>query len=233
MTRRRFVTPLAGARHERIRRPSTKHHVRGPDSRERDRQSGKALGAGPSPYPSGPCRQMLGDGQRRHRRLRSRLLPWTLALHVRRLRLLVQPRSSGAEHRRPQRTGDTVSPARPRSVCSCAGCPRCAGRCPETTAQGGKCLTCKSEVKRSPEQTARKAIYNSKRWKALRRQVQRESPWCEVDGCNEPWTDLHHDPSVEECLARGLDPCDRTTVHPLCRAHHSAVTLSNTRAANS
>lgn len=121
-------------------------------------------------------------------------------------------------------------PARAPKACPCPGCIACAGRCPNVTA-GGRCPDCTGQARKlEPHDKVRKKIYNSARWKGLRRSVQAETAWCSVDGCGELWTDLDHEPPLRELLATGLDPYDRRFVQPMCHAHHAAKTISEVRA---
>lgn len=118
-------------------------------------------------------------------------------------------------------------------ACACPGCLTCAGRCPNVTA-GGRCPGCKGEARKvEPHDKVRKKIYNSARWKGLRRRVQAETPWCSVDGCWELWTDLDHEPPLRDLLERGLDPYAREHVQPLCRECHSRKTIQEVRSRRS
>jgi hypothetical protein len=121
-------------------------------------------------------------------------------------------------------------PQRAPLSCACPGCLSCGGRCPNLTA-GGRCPSCTGQARKfEPHDKVRKKIYNSARWRGLRRQVQAETAWCSVDGCLELWTDLDHEPPLRVLLEQGLDPFARKHVNPLCHSHHSAKTLEEIRA---
>lgn len=121
-------------------------------------------------------------------------------------------------------------PSRAPRACACPGCGECNGRCPELV-RVGRCARCTSVVQHAaPHDRQRKAIYNSARWKGLRRQVKRETAWCSVDGCRRLWTHLDHEPPLRDVLEQGGDPFARSGVQPLCAPHHSTKTLAELRA---
>ncbi len=96
--------------------------------------------------------------------------------------------------------------------CPAPGCPELVehGYCSEHQGFG---------YQRGPDAADRQAIYNSRRWKALRRQVQKSDPWCAVIGCQNLATQLDHIVPLRTVLANGLDPYDRANVQPLCAKH--------------
>lgn len=74
------------------------------------------------------------------------------------------------------------------------------------------------------EARTRKGIYNSRRWRGLRRTVLRARPWCEATDCHNLATDLDHIVPLRVILANGADPFDLANVQPLCKRHHSEKT---------
>jgi 5-methylcytosine-specific restriction enzyme A len=95
-------------------------------------------------------------------------------------------------------------PYRPPSTCPTPGCP--------TTTTGGPCPTHRTRYPRSP-------IYNTQRWRRMRKQVLREQPWCSHPGCNNPATDVDHIVPLPDGAA-----FDRANLQPLCKRHHSQKT---------
>jgi 5-methylcytosine-specific restriction endonuclease McrA len=68
-------------------------------------------------------------------------------------------------------------------------------------------------------------VYASARWRALRRQVLAEQPWCATAGCME----LTHDVDHKVALQDGGAPFDRDNVWGLCKRHHSSKTNKEVR----
>lgn len=66
-------------------------------------------------------------------------------------------------------------------------------------------------------------VYQSPRWRGLRRQVRREQPFC-LCGCNTVWTDLDHVVG----MAEGGEPFARENVEGRCKRSHSAKTATET-----
>jgi 5-methylcytosine-specific restriction enzyme A len=104
--------------------------------------------------------------------------------------------------------------------------------CPNLTPDGGRCALCRAEAvaeynrtyHTTPQARARKAIYNSRRWRGLRRTVLRARPWCEASDCPNLATDVDHIVPLRVILANQGDPFDPTNVQPLCKRHHAEKT---------
>jgi len=104
------------------------------------------------------------------------------------------------------------------------------GRCPNLT-KGGRCPSCLVEKWRDDPKTdaAQRRIYDSPRWRGLRRTVHAETDFCAVPGCNRAWTHLDHIVPLREILEAGGDPYARSIVQPLCKPHHSRKTMAEIR----
>jgi 5-methylcytosine-specific restriction endonuclease McrA len=88
-------------------------------------------------------------------------------------------------------------------------------QCPEPATYRGRCAT---HARAREKQThGNKSIYNSKRWKVLRRSVLFNHPLCE---CGEIATDVHHIQDIE----KGGDPWARDNLMALCHRCHSKIT---------
>lgn len=125
-----------------------------------------------------------------------------------------------------RRQADTVSPYAPRKSCSCRGCPRCQGRCPELTA-GGKCDGCRGEVNRSTSSRSDDArVYQSKRWKGIRRAKLKLNPWCEEPGCTALAKVVDHVVAIAD---GGPDFPELDGTRSYCVAHHNAKTMRELR----
>lgn len=72
-----------------------------------------------------------------------------------------------------------------------------------------------------------KAIYNSKRWRIIRKAQLFAVPLCEQEGCEQVATDVHHRIDLDQ----GGAPFDRANLESLCRAHHSQRTRAEQVAA--
>ena len=96
-------------------------------------------------------------------------------------------------------------PTRPPSICATPGCAH--------TTDRGHCPDHQPRYVRSP-------IYNTKRWRALRRQVLTEEPWCRRNDCHQRAVDVDH----IVALRHGGAPYDRTNLQALCRPHHAEKT---------
>ena len=98
-------------------------------------------------------------------------------------------------------------------VCAQPGCPilTTESYCPQHRRSIDKAIK-----ERTAEQ---RKVYTTRRWKALRRRVLREQPWCAVCGMR-PATDVDHIIPLRE----GGPPFDRVNVQGLCKADHSAKT---------
>lgn len=108
-------------------------------------------------------------------------------------------------------------PKRFSHPCIEPGCPTLttATRCPDHT----------RTYDRATHDPARKQVYNSPRWRALRRQVLQTNPYCCIPDCPNPATDLDHiTPLQGGTQGPPPDPYDPTNLQPLCRKHHSQKT---------
>ena len=83
-----------------------------------------------------------------------------------------------------------------------------------------RCATCQPAYDKATHSGDFRWVYGSREWKALRRQVKREQPWCDVEGCHNMTTDVDHIQPMEW----GGAPFDRANVHGLCKMHHSQKT---------
>lgn len=103
--------------------------------------------------------------------------------------------------------------------------------CPELVSGGGRCAVHARERARRIErengyrENGWRWVYNDPRWRALRRQVKREQPWCGVEWCDYPTTDADH----RLALRDGGPPFERANVWGLCKRHHSQKTAAEVR----
>lgn len=96
-----------------------------------------------------------------------------------------------------------------------------APRCPDQPKPGRRyCERHTQQRDRTRNQSRDRTVYNSNRWKYLRRHILTESPFCSVDGCGELATDVDHIVPI----AKGGDPYARANVQPLCAHHHGIKT---------
>lgn len=99
--------------------------------------------------------------------------------------------------------------------------------CRQLATYRGRCRDCAAKNERATH--SNKAIYNSRRWRVLRKRVLFEQPLCEapVDGgvCGEIATDVDHKTPIEE----GGDPWSRANVQALCHPCHSKKTNGELR----
>lgn len=111
----------------------------------------------------------------------------------------------------------------------------CAGRCPNTVRRG-YCEACACEKTRSDEQARsvqskeRKPFYDSRRWRATRKVVLYEQPWCDGWGptkgcCGKLATEVDH--IVPR--ANGGDEFARVNLQGLCKPCHSRKTAYENR----
>jgi hypothetical protein len=98
--------------------------------------------------------------------------------------------------------------------------------CPELVSRG-YCARHAREAEREIRQRSSewRWVYRDRRWRALRRQVRQEQPWCDEEGCMELGHDLDHVVSLQD----GGPPFDRGNVHMLCKVHHSRKTSEEVR----
>jgi 5-methylcytosine-specific restriction endonuclease McrA len=88
-------------------------------------------------------------------------------------------------------------------------------RCPEPAAYRGRCA--QHSRQREQQTHSNKGLYNTKRWKLLRRRVLFEQPLCP---CGQIARDVHH----KQDLADGGDPWARGNLEALCGPCHSRIT---------
>jgi 5-methylcytosine-specific restriction enzyme A len=101
----------------------------------------------------------------------------------------------------------TDMPSRPPAICHHPGCPHLT-----------PCPTHKPSHR--TRINPRSKIYNTKRWRNLRRDKLTANPQCEANGCTAPATDVDH--IVR--LRTGGAPYDWANLQALCHSHHSAKT---------
>lgn len=92
-------------------------------------------------------------------------------------------------------------------------------RCGELT-RDGRCRSCAAIVDKQNKNKPWREVYTSPRWRALKRTVRREQPWCAWPGCNEPTHDVDHIVPLRDEGA----PYDRQNVQGLCKRHHGVKT---------
>jgi 5-methylcytosine-specific restriction endonuclease McrA len=90
---------------------------------------------------------------------------------------------------------------------------------------GGWCATHARarEQARKARQVGRR-IYNSPRWKGLRKSVLRAEPWCRIcvaEGRPTIATDIDHIIALQQYAG---DPFDKANLQPLCARHHGQKT---------
>lgn len=101
-------------------------------------------------------------------------------------------------------------------VCPAADCPELVGpgeQCPRHPREAFGGASGRRGVRHHVE------VYSSPRWRALRRQVRREQPFC-LCGCNTVWTELDHVVAIND----GGEPFSRENVEGRCRKSHAAKT---------
>jgi len=118
-------------------------------------------------------------------------------------------------------------PSRPLTPCRKVGCPNLVvagqGYCPvhkhvekEAIRENFAIL----DSKKTPEQ---KAFYQSHKWHTTSLQHRQREPLCrrcKAKGFIVPAQMVHHNPSVEELLAKGLSPFDHRYLESLCNDCH-------------
>lgn len=92
-------------------------------------------------------------------------------------------------------------------------------RCPNPATYRGRCHHHARSNELHTHDRARKRIYNSRRWKLLRKRVLFEQPLC-ANGCDAISTDVDHIRAIED----GGDPWARTNLQALCQRCHSRKT---------
>lgn len=107
------------------------------------------------------------------------------------------------------------------SVCIEPGCPEF------SLANQARCQAHHREWARSREDSVRagqawRAIYRTPAWRALRRQILQQEPWCRSEGCHEPATVVDHIRPLQE----GGPPYDPANLQPMCKRHHDQKTAN-------
>ena len=100
----------------------------------------------------------------------------------------------------------------PHKLCSTAGCgerPVYRGHCQRHARR--------QEQARNTKRTDKRKVYNSKRWRILRRHILFNQPLCK---CGELATDVDH----IQPLDQGGAPFALANVQPMCKSCHSAKT---------
>lgn len=126
----------------------------------------------------------------------------------------------GLDPNPPEPHEEPSMPARPRRRCT--GDPTC----PNPAELGGKCSehARAADASRNRRRATSLAVYRSKRWRRLRRQVLHEQPYCARPGCDAPSTDVDHVVRIED----GGDKWARSNLEGLCHPHHSEKTARET-----
>jgi 5-methylcytosine-specific restriction protein A len=103
----------------------------------------------------------------------------------------------------------------PLRYCTSPGC--------SEKVSSGRCTLHQQHHRRAQRTTALHNLYDSVRWKRLRREHQRDYPWCVTclaQGVKRPWQQLDH-----VVPHRGdLDSFWNGQLQGLCREHHQAKT---------
>lgn len=94
-------------------------------------------------------------------------------------------------------------------------------RCPDRATYRGRCQ--RHSRKRERQTHRNKEIYNSKRWKMLRKRRLFLDPLC---GCGEIATDVDHIQPIED----GGEPFDLENTQSLCASCHGSKTAAELRA---
>ena len=71
--------------------------------------------------------------------------------------------------------------------------------------------------------------YSKQAWKRVRAYKLRRFPMCEAEGCNLAATDVHHKDSSWKTSGDWRAFIDQQGLEALCHAHHSAITIQETR----
>lgn len=92
-------------------------------------------------------------------------------------------------------------------------------RCPDPATYRGRCARHSRSRERRINRAGRK-VYNTKRWKILRRRKLFLTPLCEHPACVDIATDVHHLVAIEA----GGEPYSMDNLQALCHSHHSVET---------
>lgn len=104
---------------------------------------------------------------------------------------------------------------RPWRICAEPGCPEPTQetRCPKHTRSNDR------------KYSRHREVYNSPRWRGLRRKVLRAEPWCRTPDCTNLATDVDHIVPIDD------DPgltWEESNLQPLCAKHHGQKTARET-----
>jgi 5-methylcytosine-specific restriction endonuclease McrA len=97
--------------------------------------------------------------------------------------------------------------------------------CPWAAEVRGRCRDHAAAHSRAGHDPARKATYNSKRWRVARDRQLRRHPLCQADGCGAVATDVDH----RVALADGGAEFAQSNLQSLCHRHHSQKTSEEVR----
>jgi 5-methylcytosine-specific restriction protein A len=98
-------------------------------------------------------------------------------------------------------------------------------RCGALIPAGKRCLRCTKAADKVRGSAASRG-YDAE-WRAFREDFLRRYPWCSIEGCPEPATDVDHIVALRDGGKR-FDPAN---CRPMCHPHHSARTIAD-RGAN-
>jgi hypothetical protein len=96
--------------------------------------------------------------------------------------------------------------------------------CPEPATYRGRCAVHSREHERGQRSTSAKRVYNSKRWRIVRRHQLFEHPIC---ACGAIATDVDHLQDIED----GGDPWSASNLSSKCHSCHSRKTRARQCAA--
>lgn len=113
-----------------------------------------------------------------------------------------------------------MSPARNPRPCSSWPCPHFKP-CP---VHGRYRHDRDAERERNARRSVASKIYNSGRWKRLRRRTLLERPWCVWPGCHLPAVEVDHRISVDEAPELAFD---EDNLQPYCVPHHHRKTADD------
>lgn len=96
--------------------------------------------------------------------------------------------------------------------------PHVCGRCGALVPSGARCLRCQREFDRA-RAPAHRAGYGS-HWRMIRARFLALHYMCNVPGCRQPATDVHHVVPLSDGGTHAF-----ANLQALCHAHHSRITL--------
>lgn len=92
-------------------------------------------------------------------------------------------------------------------------------RCPQQAVYRGRCGA-HATTRNRQTRSRNTHVYNSRRWKLLRRAYLFDHPLCETEGCDLVATDVHHRHAIQD----GGPAWEYGNLEALCHAHHSQIT---------